>query len=194
MEFIQKKSGNKHTFHLHDDYFNFAYEDKSGSGDHDIHYADFPQKSSTQIEQNEWLKNVGYLWIAIGVFQIGYALYSDTSLSGKGFWLLLGALCVTWAQVTTVTYSVFRGDRGNVFVIKDAQHDQIIETLNSRRKDQLYRWYAEVNTDNDLEDEIDKYRWLVAENVMSQEEADLKIAEAEYLHREGEEGASASLN
>ena len=61
MEFIQKKRGVKQTFTLRDDHFNFAYEDKSGSGDIDLNYVDLPQKSSVSIEQNEWLRNVGLI-------------------------------------------------------------------------------------------------------------------------------------
>ena len=90
MEIKQKKKSNKHTFTFHDDYFNFAYEDKSGSGDIDMNYADFPKKSSIQIEQNEWLRNAGYFWMALGLFQLGYAIYSEASLSGTGFWMLVG--------------------------------------------------------------------------------------------------------
>lgn len=65
MEIVQKKNSTTHTFTFKDDHFNFAYKDKSGSGDTDMHYADFPQKCSIQIEQNDWLKNVGYLWFAV---------------------------------------------------------------------------------------------------------------------------------
>ena len=90
MEFIQKKRGVKQTFTLRDDHFNFAYEDKSGSGDIDLNYVDLPQKSSVSIEQNEWLRNVGLLWIALGVAQIGWAIFNDLSLSGTGFWLMVG--------------------------------------------------------------------------------------------------------
>tara|TARA_B100000768_G_scaffold151797_1_gene147147 strand:- start:919 stop:1074 length:156 start_codon:yes stop_codon:yes gene_type:complete len=51
MEIVQKKRSNKHTFTFKDDDFNVAYEDESDSGDTDMNYADFPQKSSVQIEQ-----------------------------------------------------------------------------------------------------------------------------------------------
>jgi hypothetical protein len=53
MEIVQKKKSNKHTFNFMDDHFNYAYEDKSGSDDTDLNYADIPKKASIQIEQNE---------------------------------------------------------------------------------------------------------------------------------------------
>ncbi len=194
MEFIQKKKSNKHTFTLHDEYFNFAYEDKSGSGDVDLNYGDFPQKSSVRIEQNEWLRNVGYLWMALGALQLGLAIASDASLSGKGFWLFLGALCVAWAHFSTVRYSVFHADGGSVFVIQDKQHDQIIEQLNTRRKAQLLRWYGEINAENDLQREIEKFKWLAQQKVMSVEESEQKIAQVELLQKDVSDAPSERLN
>jgi hypothetical protein len=184
MEIIQKKKSNKHTFTFHDEYFNFAYEDKSGSGDMDLNYADFPQKSSIQIEQNEWLRNVGLLWLALGVFQLGFAIYSEASLSGKGFWMTLGVICITWAYFSKVTYTVFRSDRGSIYVIQGKQHDKIIEELNARRKSQLLSWYGEVNPENDLEREIEKFKWLADQNIITNEESEQKIAQAELLNQD----------
>ncbi len=184
MEVIQKRRSNKHTFTFHDEYFNFAYEDKSGSGDIDMDYADFPNKWSVQIEQNEWVRNVGYLWIMLGVFQLSYAIYSDASLSGRGFWVLLGLICIIWAHFSKVKYTVFRAERGNIFVIQDKYHDQIIEELTNRKKSQLRKWYGDVNPENDLEKEIQKFKWLMDQGVISKKESEEKIAQAELLKKE----------
>jgi hypothetical protein len=194
MEFIQKKRGVKQTFTLRDDHFNFAYEDKSGSGDIDLNYVDFPQKSSVSIEQNEWLRNVGLLWIALGVAQIGWAIFNDLSLSGKGFWLMVGMACVLWAHFSKTRYSVFRTERGNVLVMQNKQHQQIVETLHARRKAQLLDWYGDVNPDNELESEIRKFQWLVEQDVMTQAESEQKIAQAQLLHNSQYESPETKLN
>jgi len=194
MEIIQKKKSNRHTFTFNDNYFNFAYEDKTGSGDTDINYADFPQKSSVQIERNDWLMNVGYLWCALGIFQIGYAIYSEASLSGKGFWLMVGIACVLWAHFSKVKYSVFKAEPGNIFVIHDNNHDKIIGEINSRRKNQLLDWYGDINPENDLENEIGKFKWLAEQDVMTKEESERKISQAELLCNENSESQSELLN
>ena len=180
MEFIQKKRGVKQTFTLRDDHFNFAYEDKSGSGDIDLNYVDFPQKSSVSIEQNEWLRNVGLLWIALGVAQIGWAIFNDLSLSGKGFWLMVGMACVLWAHFSKTRYSVFRTERGNVLVMQNKQHQQIVETLHARRKAQLLDWYGDVNPDNELENEIRKFQWLVEQDVMTRRSQSRRLPRRNY--------------
>ncbi|MFC1684311.1 hypothetical protein ACFL0R_02415 [Pseudomonadota bacterium] len=194
MEIIQKKKSNKHTFTFHDGYFNFAYEDKTGSGDTDINYADFPQKSSIQIEQNQWLMNVGYIWIALGIFQLGHAIYTEISLSGKAFWLTIGVICVVLAFFSKVKYSVFKTEQGNIFVIHDKNHSEIIEELNKRRKIQLLDWYGDINPDNDASNEIEKFRWLAKQEIISEEESEQKIAQVELLHKESIKLPSERLN
>jgi len=184
VEIVQKKRSHKHTFVFGDSSFNFAYDDKSGSGDFDINYANVPDKSSISIEQNEWLKNVGYLWCAIGAFQIGYAIFTESSLSGKGFWIVVGLACLAWAYFSKVKYSVFNTEQGNIFITHGARHDEIIREIESRRKLQRLEWYGEINMDNDLKIEIQKFNWLKEKGVISEEEAEQKIAQVEMAHKD----------
>lgn len=184
MEIKQKKFSNHHTYTFESEYVNFAYKDKSGSGDFDFNYADFPEKSSITIEQNEWLRNVGILWCLLGCYRIGSAVYSGSSLSGTGLWLVLGVICLIWFALTKVKYSVFKTERGNVFVIQDKNHENIVSELNKRKKDQLLAWYGAVNPENDKENEIEKFRWLEQQNVMTNDEAEKKIAEVEFAHKD----------
>lgn len=183
----QKKFSNKHTYTFEDDTFNFAYKDKSGSDDFDVEYAEFPEKSSLSIEQNEWLRNVGILWGLLGCFEIGNALLKQTSLSGTGFWLLVGITCLLGFYFTKVKYSIFKTKQGSVYIIQDGEHDKIIDELLTRRKKQLLDWYGDVNLNNELEVEINKFNWLVTNNAMSKQEAEEKIAQAEYAHRQENE-------
>ncbi|TAK62729.1 hypothetical protein [Methylobacter sp.] len=194
MKIVQKKRSNKHTFTFNDESFNFAYEDKKGSDDVDMRYADFPQKSSVSIEQNEWLRNVAYLWCGLGLYQLGYAIYSDASLSGKGFWLINGLVCLAWAHLSKVKYSVFKTDRGNIFVIQDKKHDLIVKEINERRRKQLLQWYGEIDMENEPENEIRKFNWLCEQKVISKEEAEIKIAQIELAHKNNMPLLSDSLN
>ncbi|KZN52768.1 hypothetical protein N474_22625 [Pseudoalteromonas luteoviolacea CPMOR-2] len=194
MEIVQKKRSVKHTFTFEKDHFNFAYKDKSGSGDTDFNYADFPKKCIIKIEQNDWLRNVGFLWIALGAIQLGYAIYSQSSLSGQGFWLMVGLACVAWTHFSKVKYSVYQAERGNIFVIQNKEHDKIVNELNQRRSAQLLDWYGEINPENELENEINKFKWLADQNVMTTAEAEAKIAQVEWLHKENSDNPSQVLN
>ena len=71
-----------------------------------------------------------------------------------------------------------------MFVIQDKQHDEIINALQSRKKQQLLAWYGDVNPDNELQTEIQKFHWLAEQGVLTQEESEQKIAQAQLLHNE----------
>ena len=178
MKIEQKKLSNRHTFTFEPDSLNFAYSDKSGSGDVDIPYAEVPLKSSTRIDQNLWLRNVGYLWCALSVVLIGIALTAGKPLTGTGFWGLLGLGCILWAHFTKVTYTVLSPDRGSIWIIQDTNnHDQIIDEIRLRRKNQLLAWYGDINLDNDLDKEVGKFRWLAEQQALTAEEAEQRIAQ-----------------
>lgn len=183
MEITQNKKSNKHTFTFNDDHFNFSYSDKSGSGDKDFNYAEFPRKCIIKIEQNEWLRNVGYLWIALGFFQLGHAIYAQASISGKGFWVVIGLACVIWAYFSKVKYSVFQAERGSIFIIQDKSHDEIINELKTRKNKQLLDWHGEINPENKADDEIEKFKWLAEQEVISQKEAETKITQIEIMYK-----------
>ena len=183
MEIKQKRMSNHHTFTFNDESLNFAFKDKSGADDFDLNYADFPEKSSLSIEQNEWLRNVGILWCILGCYRIGTSIYNDLPLSGTGFWLFIGLICLVWFACTKTKYSIFKTEAGNVFVIKDKNHDKIISEMETRKKAQLLKWYGDINLENELENEINKFNWLVKQNVMSQAEAEEKIAQVEFAHK-----------
>ena len=183
MEITQKKGAVKHTFIFGDDFLNFAYKDKSGSGDRDVPYGNFPKKSSEVNEFNEWLRNVGLLWIGVSVVLIGLALNNGEPLTGKGFWMMMGLGCVAWAHYTKVVYTVFETEKGGVFIIQNKDHDTILEEIKKRRREQLLKWYGDINPDSTLENETNKYNWLCDQDVISAEEAEQKIAQLEWLHK-----------
>jgi len=194
MEMTQKKGSVKHSITFSEEKFNFSYQDKTGSGDSDINYIDLPVKSSISIQQNEWLRNVGYLWCAVGVLQLGFAIVNDGSLAGKGFWLVLGVGCIIWAQFSKIKYTVLSTEAGNVFIIQDKQHDEILNELNKRRKAQLLKLYGAINADNDIENEINKFKWLAEQQVITKDVLDTRIAELEFLKVQDTDSGSNPLN
>ncbi|HHG3261934.1 TPA: hypothetical protein ACPVXX_004568 [Vibrio parahaemolyticus] len=184
MEVVQKKGKNKFTFSFGDDRFNYGYEQSSGKGDVDLYYGDLPHKSSEIIEQNEWLRNVGILWIVIGVFQSGYGSFAREAFYLDPMWILIGGACLIWAVVSKITYTVYNTNEVNLLIIQDKQHDAVVDTLMSRRKEQLLAWYSDINMENELANEINKFKWLAEQKVLSEEESKQKIEEVKYYHQE----------
>lgn len=177
----QKKFGNEHTFDFGENEVNFAFKDRSGSGDVDIDYGAIPEKTSTQIERNEWLRNVGLLWLLIGGFQVTFALLNDRPLSGTGFWVLVGSICLAAYKWRQVRYTVFNTDQGSLFIIDDARHDQIVEELVSRKRERLLQLYGEIDPSNDAARETEKFRWLHKRGVISDDVLSSRLAEIQRI-------------
>lgn len=97
---------------------------------------------------------------------------------------MIGAACIAWAYFSKIKYSVFQTERGNILVIQDKNHDRIVSKLKSRRKSQLLSWYGDINPENDLQQEIAKFKWLKEQKIISEQDAEQKIAQAELLHRD----------
>jgi len=194
MQIVQKKSGERITFTFLEETFNFEIKDSSGVDDWDYYYADFPRKSSYRIEQNEWLRNVGYLWCVLGAMQIVWGMVHELALTGRGFWLVLGCLCLAVSYLRRIKYSVFKAESGRIFVMQNSKHDDVVNEINQRKKDQLLGWHSEVNLESSLDNETNKYKWLLSEGVMSAEEVECKISEAAMIFEEPGEVLEELLN
>jgi hypothetical protein len=195
MKIEQKKLSNKHTFTFNEKNFNFAYKDRSGSGDVDVAYANLSSKSSIKIEDNSWWRNAGYIWCGIGLLNIGYGLANGQGAAGRGFWLIVGLVCLAVYWVSRVKYTVIGFEGGSIFIIQDNKtHDSIRNELMKRRKAQLLSLYGEVDLENDLEREKAKFEYLCEQGVISKEEADAKIRQASTAQGVWKEDAPRVLN
>ncbi|MBM5572228.1 MULTISPECIES: hypothetical protein [Deefgea] len=179
MKIEQKKISHKHIFTFNKDALNFAYEDKSGSADVDIPYANISKKTSIRIDENTWLRNVGYVWMAVGL--IGLVM------NGWLLWLPIGIACVAISFYTKVKFTVMQNEHGGVWVIQDKNHDSILEEIRIRKQQQLLDWYGGFNSENTLNQEIAKFKWLAEQGVISDLEANNKIAQATTFYQTDDE-------
>jgi hypothetical protein len=157
-------------------------------------YSDVPAKPSVRIEENAWWRNLGGVWIVIGLLQLGAAFAGGDPLAGKGFWLLAGCVCLLVFRFTRISYSVYPASSGTLFVIRgEKQHDAIVAELMTRRRAQLKRWYAVINAAGEPDKEIARFRWLVEQQALTQQEADALIAAVQSRAALETVGAPAAL-
>lgn len=183
MRIDQKRFANRTAFEFAEETLTFTLEDKGGSVDFEVAYADIPTKAATFVERSAWLRNAGLLWVLIGGLQIAYAVYRGASLSGSGFWLLVGLICLAAYWICVTKYSTLKTSNGTIYVIRDGKHDDIVDEIGKRRVSQLRLWYADVDPNNDPNREIAKFNWLVENSVITRAEADVLIAKVRSSQR-----------
>ena len=184
MEFRQKRFTNKTNFELREHDFTFAIEEKGGSSEAILEYADLPFETTSLVERNVLFANLGGLWLLLGVYQVGEAFMDDRLWIGRLTWVFSGIACLAFYWFSATKWTVFSGENSTIYVLKDAQHDAIIAELEARRKNQLLSWYGEVNPENEIEQEINKFHWLRNHDLISEEEAEAKILLAKQVFAE----------
>jgi len=185
MEIKQKRFSNSSLFQFLNEDLKFTGKDQSGTYTFSVKYGSIPANTSELIERNVWFRNAGILWALIGSLQIGLH-YRDFGGFGGGFWFLVGLICLGIYGVAKTKYTVFNTDKGRIYVVKNKDHDHIISEISSRRKEQLFSWYGELDFSNDPNAELDKFRWLMSEGVIGEVEYTRVVEKLKSYHQNQE--------
>ncbi|MEZ5894648.1 MAG: hypothetical protein R3C58_16075, partial [Parvularculaceae bacterium] len=150
--------------------------DNSGEINFSVEYAQIPANRRIVFNRNNWLRNVGLIWVAIGVLNIMLRLTGVFSL-GSGVWLLIGLGCLAFYRLTWSEYTVLDTREGPIWIIKDKQHDAILAAIDEKRKAQLLAWYHGLDFGDDPHAEVQTIEWLVKQEAMSKDEGEKRIAD-----------------
>ena len=184
MKFVQRRGSTVHTFDLGDESFVFAFSDHSGADKAEFSFGGLDKEFGESRELRSGFKRAAWVALATALSFAVFSLVLAEAMFIALAWVVAAAELVRRFKLSEIYYTVIPAEGGRVFVIRDAQHDAIVEELMARRKAQLLGWHGEVNTDRDLESEIGKFRWLVEQEVLDEATAEERIAEAEFYSEE----------
>ena len=176
LEFRQKRMANHVRFEFESAELKYSIRDNSGERELRVDYANVPRTTRRVFERNNWLRNVGLLWCALGVISIGLSFIASNATLGSAFWLFIGAGCLGFYKLTQTNYTVIDTNAGSIWVIEDAQAEAIVRELRDRRNARLMALYGNFDPNNDRARELQKFDWLVEEQVITRAEADRLIA------------------
>lgn len=169
-ELNQRSWSNKTKFQFKDDKLDYTIKYSSGSHSFSINYGSIPLDDKRELEEkNSWFRNVGILWLLIGGFQT-FLRFSDSGDIKISMWIILGAICFIAFLFAKTKYTILGTESGNILIIRNKQHDNILTEITQRRKEQLLAWYGEINYTNDPNDEMNKFLWLKNQNLISEEQ------------------------
>ena len=175
MEYKQKRFATFAEFTFEDDDLTYRIKDNSGDVEFSIPYANIPWSNRKVFDRNNWLRNIGLIWCVIGLIQIGLAISGSRPLSGSGFWLLIGLGCLGFYRFTWSQYTVLDTEEGSIWIIDNDQHDEILNAIETRRKEKLLAWYQGIEFNDDVENEIQTLEWLVKNKVLTRDEGSERI-------------------
>jgi hypothetical protein len=175
MEIGQKKNSNKISFVFGEEELNYRIEDGSGSRSFSVEYRDISRERQTLVERNAWLRNAGLLWVMLGVVMTGLSLSNGDGLK-LSIWLWLGAACYGLYHFRSTRFTLVPTDKGNLYVIDDADGPRVLQEIASRRADHFRREY-DFMPESETPDQLRKrFTWLHREGALSEEELQQRLA------------------
>jgi hypothetical protein len=174
MEIRQRRNSNRLRYVFGEDELQYSLEDTSGSRSFSVAYTDISRDRQTLVERNQWLGNVGLLWLALGA-----VLTIVSFVGGKGtfsFWLWIGAGCYAVYRLRTTRFTIVPSEKGNLLVIDDEEGRRILNEIESRRAAQFKAEYDFMPESDTPEQLRGRFKWLHREGALSDDELKTRLA------------------
>jgi len=175
VEIKQSRNSNRIRYQFGEDELSYSLEDSSGSRSFSVQYTEVSRDRQTLEERNQWLGNVGLLWIALG------AVLTAMSYFGAGpfrasFWLWIGLGCYAVYWFRRTKFTILPSEKGNLLVIDNADGPRLIQEIESRRAAQFLREYDFLDANETPQQQHRRFKWLHSEGALSQEEFQKRLA------------------
>lgn len=175
MEISQKRFSNRIAYTFREDALDYRIEDSSGSRAFSVDYQDISRDRQTLEERNQWLGNVGLLWIALG------AILTAMSYFGEGpfrlsFWFWIGLGCWGFYKYRRTSFTLVPTEKGNLCVINDVDGPRILEQIESRRAASFRQHYDFLDANESPQQQQTRYRWLHREGALSDDELQQRLS------------------
>lgn len=170
-KFSQRKANIQTEFEFSEESLFYTYTTRTSHERVEIPYTSITGNVRIFSQENEWLRNVGYIWGALGiVLEIIPMIQSQTY--HLPFWTLVGVTCLGFYFYGRVKLSSIDAGPYNIHIIQDGAHDHILNTVQEKRANYIRNHFGVVNLDNDPEAERQKFKYLKKENIINQKEFD----------------------
>jgi hypothetical protein len=174
MEIKQSRNSNRIRYVFGEDELQYSLEDTSGSRSFSVAYTDISRDRQTLVERNQWLGNVGLLWLALGA-----VLTIVSFVGGKGtfsFWLWIGGGCYAVYRLRTTRFTIVPSEKGNLLVIDDEEGKRILSEIESRRAAQFKAEYDFMPEGDTPEQLRGRFKWLHREGALTDDELRARLA------------------
>jgi len=187
MQFSQKmRLYNRTEFTFGDDSVHYQIDDGRNRLFLDIPYRELNLKATT-IQSFAELAFRRYGLALAGGILLGLAFMAESGFTEVEQMFLFGlvflslALSILSRKMKFDATLVPASGKHKILIFHDSQHDAILAEMKRRNKEQLRRFFAEVDTLNHPDIEMRRFLWLKEQGIVSEQEfsaAQLKITDA----------------
>ena len=178
MEIKQSRHSNRIQYVFGEDELQYSVRDSSGSRSFSVGYADISRDRQTLEERNEWLRNVGLLWLILGAAITMYQWFDEKQLV-PSLWLVAGAACYAVYRLRTTRFTIVPSDKGNLLVIAGGEGERILKEIETRRAEHYRREYDFMPAGDSADQHRSRFKWLHKEGALSDDELAQRLAAIE---------------
>ena len=175
MKYEQSRMATKIEFNFGEDELEYFMEDNNGTLNFEVGYGSLPKRTQKFYERNLWLRNVGFIWVIIGIFLTALRFIQDGNLA-LNFWVWIGTGCLAFYRYTWTDYVYYDTDQGRVLVLNDHQLETILNELKTRRKTAYMTWFDSLEFNGDQGAMQKTLKYMVKEDAMTETEAEQRLA------------------
>lgn len=174
MEIKQSRNSNRIRYVFGEDELQYSLEDTSGSRSFSVAYTDISRDRQTLVERNQWLGNVGLLWLALGAVLTVVSFFGEKG--SISFWIWIGAGCYAVYRLRTTRFTIVPSEKGNLLVIDDEEGKRILSEIESRRAAQFKAEYDFMPESDTPEQLRGRFKWLHREGALTDDELKARLA------------------
>lgn len=178
--FAQKRFSSRTRFELGADEFEYELVADGNARSYRLEYAELSTHREAMTDRNSWWRNVGLIWMGLGLF-ISVSAYAENGSLRLPIWLWLGLICYGVYQFRVVRYRIIPAERCNVLIIDDAQADAIVAELERRRAAQLRARYDYLTADEHPEQQRQRIEWLRKQGALDANEASARLLQLDAM-------------
>lgn len=198
MEISQKRGVARTRYVFHDDRVEYFWKDSSGSRAFSVPYTEISRDRQTLTERNVWLRNVGYFWLALGLFLL-VVTWNDSGPQRGWLWAVLGAGCLAMYYAYPTRWRILPSEKGNLLVLEHGNDaDRIEAEIASRRAAQFRAEYDFMPEGDSPEQLRNRFMWLHREGALTDEDLQARLLQVDVASQvaslPGMELGSRTLN
>lgn len=178
----QSRFSAKTKFELGAEEFTYTLDADGKTRTFQIEYAQLSRDRESLVDRNDWLRNVGLLWVAIGGVLTAISFFDAQTLR-VSIWLWIGLACLGWYRWRVIRYVIVPSERCNVLIIDDATATTVLRELETRRAAVLRRRFDYLSPDEHPEQQRHRIQWLKKQGVLDEHETSARLLQLDAMSR-----------
>lgn len=175
----QKRLAHRTRFEFRDGVLGVHAEDNQAAVSFDQPYDEIPFETRSFTEKMMALRAAAIFFLAVAIYNVfSYFALGDAigALITAGVQAVLAIAAEAGYRRSEVTFTLFDASRGTIFVIDDKSAPDIIARIAERRRAALRRIAGEINLENPIDLEVEKFNWLREHDVITAAEHREKLS------------------